>query len=65
MALFIWNFAPGNCLPSVSEAGGLASGLPAILGVIYISDIICSFDHDKSSSISQLINSKPKITQIF
>ena len=44
-------------------------GLTATLVVIDISDIIHSFDHDKSSFTLQLINGKskkfPKITQIF
>ena len=34
--------------------GGLASGLAGTAGVVDISDIIHSFDYDKSSSISQV-----------
>ena len=33
-------------------------GLAVILGVLYNSDIMQSFDHDKSSSISELIKGK-------
>ena len=43
-----------------SSRRGLALGLPAILGAFDISDYKHSFDHDKSSSISQLINSKSR-----
>ena len=45
------------------EQGGLAFGLSAIVGVIDISYIIHSFDHDKSNSISQLINGKSRDLQ--
>ena len=45
-------------LASISGTDGLALVLPAILGVIHISDVIHSFDHDRSNSISQLINDK-------
>ena len=43
--------------------GGLAFGFPGIPGPIDISDIIHYFEHDKSSSISQLINSKSRDLQ--
>ena len=43
--------------------GRFALGLPAIAGVTDISDIIHSFDHGKSSSISQLINKKSRDLQ--
>ena len=40
---------------SLSGTGGLAFGLPAIIGVIGISDIVHSFANDKSSPTSQLM----------
>ena len=43
--------------------GGLALGLARFLEVLYTSDIIHSFNHDKSSSISQLINGKSRYLQ--
>ena len=48
-------------LPQLEQVGAL--GLPDILGVIDISDIIHSFDYDKSVSVSQLINGKSKDLQ--
>ena len=60
LALFIWNVVPVVCIASTSKSGRLAFGLPATLGAIDISDIIHSFDHDQSSSVSQLINGKSK-----
>ena len=43
--------------------GDLVFGLPATLAAIDISDIINSFEHDKSNSISQLINEKSRDLQ--
>ena len=45
LALFIWNVAAVVCIAATARTGGLASGLPATLDIIYISDIIRSFDH--------------------
>ena len=60
------NVVPVVCLAYLSGMGGLAFGLPGILGVIDISDIIHSFDHEKSSSVSQLINGKSRdFTKLF
>ena len=39
LALFNWNAVPVVCLVSLASRGGLALGLPAIAGVIDISDI--------------------------
>ena len=47
----------------MSGTVGLAFGLPDNAGVIDFSDIIHSFDNDKSSSISQLINGKSRDLQ--
>ena len=47
LALFVWNVAPAVCTAATSRTGGLAFGLSTTLGVIYISDIIHSLDHDK------------------
>ena len=60
VALFIWNVASVVCISSTTGTGGLASGLRDIAGVIDTSDIIYSFDHDKSSSILQLIKGKSR-----
>ena len=43
--------------------GGLVSGLAGIVSVIDNSNFIHSFDHDKSSSTSELINGKSKNLQ--
>ena len=51
------------CINATARTGGLVFGFPGIPGVIDISDLIHSFDHDKSSSISQLINSKSRDLQ--
>ena len=59
LGLFIRNFASVVCIADTSGTGGLAFGLPGTADVIDISDIICSFDHDKSN-ILQLINCKSK-----
>ena len=45
------------------RAGGLAFGFLVTAGVIDISDIIHSFDHNKSSSILQLVNGKSRDIQ--
>ena len=42
----------------MARTGGLAFGLSATAAVLDISDIIQFFDHDKLSSISQLIKGK-------
>ena len=47
----------------MSGTSGLASGLPGTAGIFDISDIIYSFDHDKSSSVSKLINGKSRDLQ--
>ena len=65
LALFIWSVAPVVCLASIAWTVGLAFGLPAILGVIGISDIIHYFYHDKSISISLLIKDKSRDIQIL
>ena len=57
LALFIWNIVPVISNAATSRTGELAFGLPVTLGVIDISGIIHSFEHDKSSFTSQLINS--------
>ena len=58
MALFVWNVTPAASVSGTLSVGGLAAGLTGTSGVLYISNIIQFFDHDKSSSISQLIKSK-------
>ena len=63
LALFVWNSAPVVCIASLTWTGGLALGLPAIAGVIDISDTIHSSDHDKSIPIWQLINGKSRDLQ--
>ena len=60
LVLLIWNVAQVVYLDGLSATGGIAFGVPAILGVIDISDIMQSFNHDKSSYISQLINGKSR-----
>ena len=47
----------------MSGAGCLAYGLPSTTGGIDISDIIDSFNYEKSSSYSQLINGKSRDLQ--
>ena len=59
VALFIWNVAIFVSIASLAGLGGLA-GTAAILDV---SDIIHSFDHEKSSSVSQLIEWKSRNLQ--
>ena len=60
MALFIWNVPTVVCIGATTGTGRLALRLPAIPVVIDVSDIIHSFDHDKSISILQLINGKSR-----
>ena len=54
----IRNIAPVVSITDTSSTVGLTSGFPDILDMIDVSDIIHSFEHAKSSSISQLINRK-------
>ena len=54
-----WNVAPVVCIAATAATVGLAG----ILGVINNPDIIHSFGHDKSSSITQLINGKSRDLQ--
>ena len=55
MALFIWNVVSVIFIFGLASVGRLTAGLEATVGILDISDIIQSFDHDKVSSISQLI----------
>ena len=43
--------------------GGLAFGLAGTSEVLYISDIMLSFNHDKSISISDLVNGELRCLQ--
>ena len=61
--LSTWNVPAVVCIAAATTTGGLASGLPCTAGVTNISDIIHSFDHEKSSSILQLIKSKSRNLQ--
>ena len=61
--MVIWNVILVVCIAATSPASGLASGNGGILGIIDISDIIHSFDHDKSISISQIVNGKSRDLQ--
>ena len=54
----MWQLELVICIAATTRTGGLASGLPSTAGIIDISDIIHSSDHEKSSCISQLINAK-------
>ena len=67
--MVIWNVILVVCIAATSPASGLASGNGGILGIIDISDIIHSFDHDKSISIftdSQWqIKRSTKVTRIL
>ena len=59
LALFVLNVAPVVCIASLVWTGGLTFEFSASACVIDISDIIVhSFELEKSSSISQLINDK-------
>ena len=63
LTLFIWNVALVVCIAGISWTGGLTSGLPGTVCVIDTSDIIHYFDHDKWSSILQLIKGKSRDLQ--
>ena len=69
LGIFIWNVAPIVYIAATSGTGGLAFRWQDTAAVINISDIIYSFDYDKSSSASRFIKGKSrnlqKITQIF
>ena len=71
MALFIWNVALVLsvslvfCSSRRCATVWLQVKLAAISVLFNISDIIQSFDHDKLSSISQLIKESSKINQII
>ena len=58
MVLFIWNFAPVVDVAGSTSVDGTAARLEATRAALDILDIIQFFDHDRSSSISQLISSK-------
>ena len=64
LTLFIWNAASVVDVADSVWVGGLV----AISGVLYISDIMQFFDHDKSSSIlvnQRQIEKSPKVNQII
>ena len=63
IALFIWNIAEVICVSAAARTGGLALELAVTAGALDISDITQYLDHDKSSSISQLINGKSRDLQ--
>ena len=61
--LFIWNIVLIVSVAVPACIGGLAPGLAATSGVLDLSDITQSFNHDESSSISQLIKGKSRHLQ--
>ena len=65
LVLFIWDVGP---VVSVAAVAGLGI-LTTTTSVLDISDIMKSFDHDKLSSISQLLRGKlknlPKLLKYF
>ena len=65
MVLFIWNVGPVVDVAGFAGVGGLAAGLEVIAGARNILDTMQSFNHDKSSSILQLIKSNSKYLQIL
>ena len=60
LVLLIWIVALVVYIAVLAVKGKLARGLAVTLEVLDISDITQSFDHDKSSSISQLIKGKSR-----
>ena len=60
MALSICNVTSEVDFTWIIGLGGLAFALAGTSGVLYISDTMHSFDHGKSSSVSQLINDKSR-----
>ena len=66
--LFIWNVVPDVCVAGLAGKGRLVYELAVTSGVFDIWGVTQSFDHDRSSSISQLVKDKSrdhKISQIF
>ena len=53
--LFSWNVAPVVCIATTPRLGGSVSWSPVTEGIIDVSEIIQFFDHDKTSSISELM----------
>ena len=51
------------CVSAAAGTGRLALGLVGTPGIFYISDITQYLDHDKSSSILQIINGKSRDLQ--
>ena len=60
MELITWNITPVVCVAVLTWAGGLAFGLAVTGAVLDISEFMQFRDHDKSGSISQLINGKSR-----
>ena len=60
LGIFIWNVAPIVYIAATSGTGGLAFRWQDTAAVIDISDIIHSFDYDKSSSASRFIKGKSR-----
>ena len=65
LELVSWIIAPVVCVGGRRGLGGLTFGLSVILEVLFISDIIQTFDHVKSRSISQLIKEKEEISRNY
>ena len=53
--LFIWSVAPVVFISRLTAVVGLTAELVATSCILDIWDIIQAFDHEKSSSVSQLI----------
>lgn len=56
----IWINAPLVDVAIACAIGGSAAGLASVLELFNIADITQTFDHDRSSSISQLIKGKSR-----
>ena len=65
MELVSWIIAPVVCIGGRRGLGGLTFGLSGILEVFFVSDIMQTFDHVKSRSISQLIKVKQEISRNY
>ena len=63
LELVIWNDALVVCVAAADWTGGLAFGLAANTSVLHFSEITQSFEHGKSSSVSQLIKGKSRGVQ--
>ena len=65
LVLFIWNVAPAVSVAGAYAIGGSAAGLTGAAGVLDVSEVLQSFDHDKSQLNKGKLRDLQKLLKYF